>query len=60
MIPILFLDATSVVWPSMGFLCFAVAGHFLSMGILGEMILQTGDFEPGRLLAKSLRKVTRG
>ncbi|MEQ1656022.1 MAG: glycosyltransferase family 2 protein [Nitrospira sp.] len=60
MIPFLFLNATSVVWPAMGFLCFAVAGHFLSMGILGEMILETGDFQPGRLLAKSLGKIARG
>ena len=59
MIPFLFLGMISVVWPSMGFLCFAVVGHFISMGIVGEMILQTGNFAPGRLLARSMAKVSR-
>lgn len=58
MIPFL-LGMTSVVWPSMSFLCFAVVGHFLAMGVLGEMILQTGNFEPGRLLARTMLNISR-
>ena len=39
-----------VVLPTLAFLCFSLAGHFLVMGILGEMVLKTGDFIPGRMM----------
>jgi glycosyltransferase involved in cell wall biosynthesis len=54
LVPITLFEAASVVWPSMALLCLTVVGHFLSMGILGEMLLLTGDYKPGRLMARLL------
>jgi glycosyltransferase involved in cell wall biosynthesis len=42
---------SGVVLTSVTFLCFSLAGHLLAMGILGEMVLRTGDFRPERTLA---------
>jgi glycosyltransferase involved in cell wall biosynthesis len=43
--------ASGLVLPTLAFLCFSLAGHFLVMGILGEMILKTGNFRPQPILA---------
>jgi hypothetical protein len=40
-----------VVLPALAFLFFSLVGHFLAMGILGEMIVKTGDFRPSWMLA---------
>ena len=32
------------------------SGHFLVMGVLGEMVLHTGDFHPARMLAGATRR----
>jgi len=42
---------SGVVLITLAFLWFALAGHFLVMGIIGEMILREGDFRPERMLA---------
>jgi glycosyltransferase involved in cell wall biosynthesis len=49
---------SGVVLPAVSFLFFALAGHFLAMGVLGEMVLKTGDFRPEALLAP--RQTTSG
>jgi glycosyltransferase involved in cell wall biosynthesis len=40
-----------VVLPALSFLFFSLVGHLLAMGLLGEMVLRTGDFRPEWLLA---------
>jgi len=40
-----------VVFPTVAFLFFCLAGHFLVMGILGEVVVNTGDYRPARLIA---------
>jgi Na+/melibiose symporter-like transporter len=47
------ITSASVVFLGLAFLCFALAGHFLLLGVLGEMVLNTGDFQPHRYLAKT-------
>jgi glycosyltransferase involved in cell wall biosynthesis len=44
--------AQGIVFPSLAFLLFALAGHFTAMGIIGEMVLATGNFRPDRMLAR--------
>jgi len=52
--------AKGVVFPSLAFLFFALAGHFTVMGIIGEMVLATGNFRPGRMLAQvTVTEITR-
>ena len=48
----LFIPGVSgVVLPTLAFLFWCLAGHFLVMGILGEMVLRAGDYRPERMLA---------
>lgn len=42
---------SGVVISSVAFLFFALAGHFVVMGFLGEMVLNAGDFRPSRMIA---------
>jgi glycosyltransferase involved in cell wall biosynthesis len=42
---------SGVVLLALALLCFSVTGHFLALGILGEMVLKTGDYRPERMLA---------
>lgn len=42
---------SGVIIPSLAFLFFALAGHFIVMGFLGEMVLSAGDFRPERMIA---------
>jgi glycosyltransferase involved in cell wall biosynthesis len=42
---------SSIVVSALMFLFFFLSGHFLAMGLLGEMVLRSGDFRPERLLA---------
>jgi glycosyltransferase involved in cell wall biosynthesis len=48
---LLIAGPSSVVLPALSFLFFSLAGHLLAMGLLGEMVLRTGDFRPEWLLA---------
>ena len=41
---------SGVIVPTLTFLCFSLSGHFLTLGVLGEMVLQTGTFRPDTLL----------
>ncbi len=47
---------SGVVLPTLAFLGFSLAGHFLVMGVLGEMVLHTGDFHPAPMLAGTTRQ----
>ena len=51
LVSVLLPGVAGVVLPTLAFLCFSLAGHFLAMGILGEMVLRTGDFHPEEMLA---------
>jgi glycosyltransferase involved in cell wall biosynthesis len=44
-------DVTGVVLPTLSFLSFSLAGHLIAMGVLGEVVLNTGDFRPEKMLA---------
>jgi glycosyltransferase involved in cell wall biosynthesis len=48
---LLIAGPSGVVLPALSFLFFSLAGHLLAMGLLGEMVLRTGDFRPEWLLA---------
>jgi glycosyltransferase involved in cell wall biosynthesis len=41
---------SGMVIPTLALLSFALIGHLLAIGILGEMILKVGDFRPSHLL----------
>ncbi len=43
---------SSVIFSTLSLLFFALAGHFLVMGVMGEMVLHTGDFHQGQMLAR--------
>jgi glycosyltransferase involved in cell wall biosynthesis len=45
--------SSGVVLPALSFLFFSLAGHLLAMGLLGEMVLRTGDFRPEWLLGST-------
>jgi len=51
LIGLLIPEVSGVVLPTLAFLCFSLAGHFLVMGVIGEMVLSAGDFRPERMLA---------
>ncbi len=44
-------EVTGVVLPTLAFLSFSLAGHFMVMGVLGEIVLKSGDFKPNKTLA---------
>jgi len=46
----LFAERIGIVWPTVAFLFFALAGHLHAMGILGEMLLYTGDYRPDHMI----------
>lgn len=51
LIGLLIPGTSGVIFSSLTFLFFSLAGHCLAMGTLGEMVLQTGDFRPQWMLA---------
>jgi glycosyltransferase involved in cell wall biosynthesis len=53
---LLIAGSSSVVLPALSFLFFSLAGHLLAMGLLGEMVLRTGDFRPEWLLGNITEK----
>ncbi|MGP0593590.1 glycosyltransferase family 2 protein [Nitrospira sp. T9] len=46
----LFSEGIGIVYPATAFLLFALSGHLLTMGILGEMILYAGDYRPEQMI----------
>lgn len=47
----LFLGDIGIVLSATAFLFFALTGHLLTMGVLAEMILYTGDYRPEEMIA---------
>ena len=47
----LVMGISGVVLSTVAFLFLCLAGHLLVMGILGEVIVNTGDYRPARLIA---------
>ncbi len=43
-------EASGIVLSSVAFMFLALAGHLMALGILGEMIVSTGDHQPEHLL----------
>jgi len=43
-------EGIGIVLPATAFLLFALTGHLLTMGVLGEMILSTGDYRPEEMI----------
>lgn len=39
-------DVSGMVLPSVAFLFLALTGHLVALGVLGEMVLSTGDYRP--------------
>ncbi|GJL69219.1 MAG: dolichol-phosphate mannosyltransferase [Nitrospirales bacterium] len=56
LVVILFSETIGIVFPATAFLLFALTGHLLTMGVLGEMILYSGDFRPDQMIWNSERK----
>lgn len=46
MLVLLVSGTSGIVLPTSAFLFFSLAGHLLILGVLGEMVLITGDFRP--------------
>jgi glycosyltransferase involved in cell wall biosynthesis len=51
LVGLLIAGPSGMVLPALIFLFFSLVGHLLIMGLLGEMILKTGDFRPEWMLA---------
>ncbi|HBP90938.1 MAG TPA: hypothetical protein DD706_25010, partial [Nitrospiraceae bacterium] len=47
-----FSETIGIVFPATAFLLFALTGHLLTMGVLGEMILNSGDYRPDQMIWK--------
>ena len=43
-----------IVWPTTTFLFFALSGHLYTMGIIGEMLLYSGDYHPEQMIKGTL------
>lgn len=49
---LLFLDDIGIVVPATTFLLFGLTGHLLTMGVVSEMILLSGDYRPEQMIWK--------
>lgn len=47
-----FFEGIGIVLPATAFLLFALTGHLLMMGVLGEMILYAGDYRPEEMIVQ--------
>ncbi|WP_447968791.1 glycosyltransferase family 2 protein [Nitrospira sp. M1] len=47
-------DVSGIVLPSVAFMLLALTGHLLALGILGEMVLSTGDFHSEKFVSDSI------
>ena len=52
LVGMVFSKSGAIVLSATAFLLFALTGHLLTMGILGEMILYTGDYRPEEMLVQ--------
>ncbi len=54
LVGMLLSGGTGIVWPTTTFLFFALAGHLYAMGIIGEMLLYSGDYHPEEMIKGTL------
>jgi glycosyltransferase involved in cell wall biosynthesis len=54
---LLFSHIPGYILPSIGLLLFCLASHLIVMGVLGEIVLHTGDFRPNKMKARTAIKV---
>ncbi len=52
-------SGSGVVLPSVAFLFLALAGHLVALGVLGEMVLSTGDYRP-EIMVSDLLSTNKG
>lgn len=52
-------DVSGIVLPSVAFLFLALTGHLVALGVLGEMVLSTGDYRP-ELMVGGLLSTKKG
>jgi glycosyltransferase involved in cell wall biosynthesis len=50
---------SGMVLPALAFLSFALSGHLVALGALGEMVLKVGDFRPAHQLRDIQTKMVR-
>jgi glycosyltransferase involved in cell wall biosynthesis len=50
---------SGMVLPALAFLSFALSGHLVALGVLGEMVLKAGDFRPAHQLRDIRTKMVR-
>jgi glycosyltransferase involved in cell wall biosynthesis len=50
---------SGMVLPALAFLSFALSGHLVALGVLGEMVLKVGDFRPSHQLRDIQTKMVR-
>jgi len=44
------LSKSGIIWATVAFLFFALSGHFLMIGVLGEMIVYFGTYRPSKMI----------
>jgi hypothetical protein len=47
------LESARMIISTLALLSFALSGHLIAIGVLGEMILKVGDFRPERMLGEA-------
>jgi len=47
-------DISGIVLPSVAFMLLALTGHLMALGVLGEMVLSTGDYCPESMMSGSI------
>ena len=50
---------SGIVLPSVAFMFFALTGHLVALGVLGEMILATGEYRPGEMIRDGILAINR-
>ncbi len=51
------LNVPGVVLPTAALLLYALAGHFVVMGVFGEMVLMAGNYRPESMIAASALRI---
>ena len=52
-------NISGIVLPSVAFMFLALTGHLVSLGVLGEMLLSTGDYRPALLIDGDIRSTKK-
>ena len=52
-------NVSGIVLPSVAFMFFALTGHLVALGVLGEMILATGDYRPGQMVRDGILAINK-